>query len=68
MTEQMQEIELQVERLENQAIPLEEAMEAFENGVKLVRAMQDRLSELEQKIQLISASSGEQEELPKEES
>ncbi len=56
----MQDVERHVERLESEAIPLEEAMEAFETGVAMIRDMQARLSELEQKVLLISSSSPSQ--------
>ena len=57
IAEAMRNIEQQVERLENETIPLEDAMEAFESSVAIIRDLQARLSELEQKVQTIGASS-----------
>lgn len=43
--------------LESGDLPLEQALEAFEKGVGLVRRLNDRLNEVEKKIEILSRSS-----------
>ncbi len=47
------ELEAQVHRLEGGELSLEEALAAFESGIKLTRECQQALSEAEQKVQLL---------------
>lgn len=51
-----------VERLEEGELPLEEQLEAFESGVKLVRRGQSLLDQAERKVEKLLAS-GETERL-----
>lgn len=47
------ELELQVQRLESGDLPLEDALQAFEKGVRLSRDCQQALAEAEQKVKLL---------------
>jgi exodeoxyribonuclease VII small subunit len=47
------ELEQQVHALESGDLPLEEALKAFEAGIKLTRECQQALSEAEQKVQML---------------
>lgn len=47
------ELEEQVHLLESGELPLEEALKAFEAGIKLTRECQQALTEAEQKVQLL---------------
>ncbi|MEO6699498.1 MAG: exodeoxyribonuclease VII small subunit [Paraperlucidibaca sp.] len=49
------ELETQVQRLEGGDLPLEEALKAFEEGVRLTRQCQQSLDAAEQKVQLLLA-------------
>lgn len=49
------ELEQQVHRLEGGDLPLEEALAAFESGVRLTRQCQQALDQAEQKVQLLLA-------------
>jgi exodeoxyribonuclease VII small subunit len=49
----MAELEAIVARLEAGELPLEEALAAFENGVALVRALNQRLSDAEGRVELL---------------
>ena len=51
--EGMAELEAVVARLETGELPLEEALAAFEAGIALVRALNQRLSEAEARIELL---------------
>lgn len=48
-------LETQVQRLEGGDLPLEEALKAFEEGVRLTRQCQQSLDAAEQKVQLLLA-------------
>lgn len=48
-------LETQVQRLEGGDLPLEEALNAFEEGVRLTRQCQQSLDAAEQKVQLLLA-------------
>lgn len=48
-------LELQVQRLEGGDLPLEEALRAFEDGVRLTRHCQQALDQAEQKVRLLVA-------------
>jgi exodeoxyribonuclease VII small subunit len=50
----MAELEAIVARLERGELPLEEALAAFEAGIALVRVLNQRLSEAEARIELLS--------------
>lgn len=50
----MAELEAIVARLERGEMPLEEALAAFEAGIALVRILNQRLSEVESRIELLS--------------
>ncbi len=50
----MAELEAIVSRLERGEMPLEEALAAFEAGIALVRSLNQRLSEVEARIELLS--------------
>ena len=50
----MAELEAIVSRLERGEMPLEEALAAFEAGIALVRTLNQRLSEVEARIELLS--------------
>lgn len=49
----LKELEEIVSRLESGNLPLEEAMNEFENAIKLVQQGQDRLQKAEQRIQIL---------------
>jgi exodeoxyribonuclease VII small subunit len=49
----LNELEVQVHLLESGDLPLEEALKAFEAGIKLTRECQQALTEAEQKVQLL---------------
>lgn len=49
------ELESQVQRLEGGDLPLEDALKAFEEGVRLTRQCQQSLDAAEQKVQLLLA-------------
>jgi exodeoxyribonuclease VII small subunit len=49
----MAELEAIVARLEQGDVPLEEALKAFEQGVKLTRACQEALAAAEQKVEIL---------------
>ncbi|CAL1239214.1 exodeoxyribonuclease VII small subunit [Candidatus Methylocalor cossyra] len=47
------ELEQLVERMEQGGLPLEEALELFEHGIRLARTCQRALQEAEQKVQIL---------------
>lgn len=49
----LKELESIVETLERGDLPLEQALQLFERGVKLSRACQQRLDEAERKVELL---------------
>ncbi|WP_026376960.1 exodeoxyribonuclease VII small subunit [Aestuariibacter salexigens] len=49
----MQELESIVARMEAGELPLEEALQSFERGVKLARHGQAKLKQAEQKVQML---------------
>lgn len=51
--EAMKRLEEIVEKLEKGDLPLEEAMEAFTEGVGLVRLCHEKLEEAEKKVQML---------------
>lgn len=52
--EGMAALEQIVEHLESGDLPLEEALEAFEKGVGLVRALNEKLTVAEQRVEILS--------------
>lgn len=49
----MQELEEIVNRLESGSLPLEDALNAFEHGVRLARVGQKTLQEAEQRVRIL---------------
>ncbi len=59
------QLEAIVERLEGGALPLEEALRVFEEGVRLTKLCSQRLTEAERRIAiLVKSASGALEERP----
>ncbi|MGL4207717.1 MAG: exodeoxyribonuclease VII small subunit [Aeromonadaceae bacterium] len=56
----LDELETIVQQMEQGELPLEEALKQFERGVQLVRAGQQKLSQAEQKVQILLAEQGEE--------
>ena len=52
------DLENLVEELESGDLPLEKAMEKFEEGIKLTRGCQTALKEAEQKVEILLKSAG----------
>jgi len=52
------ELEGIVQRLEKGELPLEDSLAAFERGIALVRALAQRLSEVEQRVEVLLKSDG----------
>ncbi len=50
----LQALEDLVEKLEQGDLPLEDALKAFEQGIKLARSCQGALQKAEQKIQILT--------------
>lgn len=55
----MESLEGLVEALENDELPLEKALEAFESGITIARQAQKKLAEAEQKVFQLSAKDGD---------
>ena len=55
----LEQLQAVVKKLEGGDIPLEEALKAFEDGVQLSRACQERLSEAEKKVEILTQSGSE---------
>lgn len=53
------ELEALVQRMEQGDLPIEEALKAFEEGVKLTRECQAVLDQAEQKVQVLIEQQGE---------
>jgi len=53
-SEKMEEIEIIVARMEKEALPLEDALALFEQGVALIRECQSYLKEAKQRVTLLS--------------
>ncbi|WP_028303643.1 exodeoxyribonuclease VII small subunit [Oceanospirillum maris] len=60
----MAELESLVTQLEAGDLPLEESLKAFENGIRLIRDCQTRLSSAEQKVSQLLEQSGQLNEAP----
>jgi len=54
----LERLEVSVARLEEGEMPLEEALELFESGVKLSRQCQSTLEEAERRIEILVADRG----------
>lgn len=52
--EAMQKLEKVVGRLETDEVSLEESLELFEQGVKLMQTCHQRLNEIESRVQLLT--------------
>lgn len=52
--EQLSRIEVIVSELERQALPLDQAISFYEEGVKLIKECQKTLSEAEQKVLILN--------------
>ena len=59
----LNDLETLVEELESGDLPLEKAMEKFEDGIKLTRNCQSALKEAEQKVEILLKSAGGEEAL-----
>ena len=55
------DLENLVEELESGDLPLEKAMQKFEEGIKLTRSCQAALKEAEQKVEILLKSAGGEE-------
>lgn len=55
----LQQLEGLVEQLEQGDLPIEEALKAFEQGIRLTRDCQTILQQAEQKVQLLTEQDGE---------
>jgi len=54
----LSELETIVEELESGDLPLEKAMQKFEQGIKLTRGCQAALKDAEQKVEILMKSAG----------
>jgi exodeoxyribonuclease VII small subunit len=54
--EALAELESLVQRLEKGELPLEDSLAAFERGVGLVRALSERLAQVEQRVEVLLKS------------
>lgn len=61
--EKLRELEQLVTRMEDGNLGLEESLEAFENGVKLVKECQQALEAAEQKVKVLTSAEGDTEDL-----
>jgi len=57
------DLEALVEELENGDLPLDKAMEKFEEGIKLTRGCQAALKDAEQKVEILMKTAGGDETL-----
>ena len=53
-----------VKQLESGELPLERALELFENGVRLARRCQEQLAEVEQRVEILLRERGEVRAVP----
>ncbi|MBU3003239.1 exodeoxyribonuclease VII small subunit [Paraglaciecola arctica] len=56
----MQELETLVSKMEQGDLPLEDALQSFERGIKLARHSQQKLKDAEQKVQILTSQNGQQ--------
>jgi exodeoxyribonuclease VII small subunit len=59
----LNDLETLVEELESGDLPLEKAMQKFEDGIKLTRSCQSALKDAEQKVEVLLKSAGGEEAL-----
>jgi exodeoxyribonuclease VII small subunit len=57
----LNDLETLVEELESGDLPLEKAMQKFEQGIKLTRGCQAALKDAEQKVEVLLKSAGGEE-------
>ena len=57
--EDMQSLEHIVNRMEQGELSLEDALGAFENGIKLIRNCEQTLRNAEQKVQILMSNDGQ---------
>lgn len=57
------DLEALVEELENGELPLEKAMQKFEEGIRLTRSCQAALREAEQKVEILLQGTGNEDVL-----
>ncbi len=60
----LEELEALVTRMEEGELPLEEALEQFERGIRLTRDCQKALREAEQKVDLLMEKAGDPDVTP----
>jgi exodeoxyribonuclease VII small subunit len=59
----LQDLEALIEELESGELPLEQAMQKFEQGIKLTRSCQAALKDAEQRVEILLKSAGGEEAL-----
>lgn len=65
--DRLAELEAVVSALESGGSTLEESMRAYENGMKLIRSLEEELVQAEQKLTMLrKGEDGEDEEVPME--
>ena len=62
--ESLSKLESLVERMEEGDLSLEDSLQTFEQGIKLIRECQNALNSAEQKVKLLIEQNGELEEQP----
>lgn len=60
----LDELEGIVQQMEHGDLPLEEALKQFERGIQLVRTGQQKLSQAEQKVQILLSEQESEQLLP----
>lgn len=59
----LQDLEALIDELESGELPLEAAMQKFEEGIKLTRSCQAALKDAEQRVEILLKSAGGEEAL-----
>lgn len=59
----LQDLEALIDELESGELPLEQAMQKFEQGIKLTRRCQAALKDAEQRVEILLKSAGGEEAL-----
>ncbi len=59
----LQDLEALIDELESGELPLEQAMQKFEEGIKLTRSCQAALKDAEQRVEILLKSAGGEEAL-----
>jgi len=57
--DQLKELELLVEKMDQDELPLEEAIACYEDGIKLSQLLNKLLDDAQQKVELLSAQVSE---------